>query len=196
LVGWFKTMVNFSLSREQSGLLVVDVQDKLFEKVENPCGVLNNINKTVKGFQLLNLPIIATEQYPKGLGETVASLKVILGENQQRLSKTTFSCFKDEDIKKKIVSSNISQWVLVGIEAHVCILQTAKDLINAGKQVVVLNDAISSRSIFDYSTAIAELRDCGARISSTETVLFELIQDSKAPEFKQMSQLIQCSGCC
>lgn len=83
------------------------------------------------------------------------------------------------------------QWVLIGIEAHVCVLQTAKDLIAEGKQVVVLNDAIGSRSIYDFSTAIAEMRDCGVRITSTETILFELLRNSQAAEFKAMSQLIK-----
>jgi len=189
-------MVNYKLSREQTGLMVVDVQDKLFAQVERPCEVLQSMNKVIKGFQILKLPIVVTEQYPQGLGGTVASLKAILGSQQEILAKTTFSCFGDELIKKTILESPVNQWILVGIEAHVCILQTAKDLLAANKQVVVLNDGISSRSIFDFSTAIAELRDCGARISSTETVLFELLQDSKAPEFKQISQLVQCNCNC
>ena len=97
----------------------------------------------------------------------------------------------DDLVKAELLLAPVSQWVLAGIEAHVCVLQTAKDLLEQGKQVVVLNDAISSRSIYDFSTAIAEMRDCGARISSTETVLFELLRDSKAAEFKEISQLIK-----
>lgn len=182
---------NDKLQRERVGLLVVDVQEKLFPYVENSCPVMQTIQKAIRGFQILHLPIYVTEQYPKGLGSTIATLKGVLGQDQTYLVKTAFSCLDDSSIKSTLLEAPIEQWVMVGIEAHVCVLQTAKDLLDSQKQVVVLNDAISSRSIYDFSTAIAELRDCGARISSTETVLFELLRDSKAAEFKEISQLIK-----
>lgn len=182
---------NYKLDRSTTGLLVIDVQEKLFPLVENTCHVMQAMQKAVQGFQILQLPIYVTEQYPKGLGNTVATLKGMLGDRQTIMTKTAFSCLDDDAVKKSLLSLPIKQWVLVGIEAHVCVLQTAKDLLEAGKQVVVLNDAISSRSIYDYSTAIAEMRDCGARISSTEIVLFELLRNSKAAEFKEISQLIK-----
>jgi len=182
---------NFKLSREQCGLLLIDVQEKLFPYVENSCHVMLTIQKAVQGFQILKLPIFATEQYPQGLGHTVGPLKGLLGKEQQFFSKTAFSCMDDPHFKEMVGQHAVQQWILIGIEAHVCVLQTAKDLLAAGRQVVVLNDAISSRSIYDFSTAIAEMRDCGARISSTETVLFELLRDSKASEFKEISQLIK-----
>jgi len=185
------TLLNYRLDRKKTGLLVIDVQEKLFPLVERSCEILPMMRKVVRGFQIMNLPIVVTEQYPKGLGHTVASLKACLGEEQTYLEKTCFSCFGDPSIQKLLGDLPISQWVLIGIEAHVCVLQTAKDLLAAGKQVVVLNDAISSRSLFDFSTAIAELRDCGARVSSTEIVLFELLRDAKAPEFKQISEIIK-----
>lgn len=184
---------NYRLNRANVGLLVIDVQEKLFPYVENSCMVMQAMQKAIRGFQILQLPIYVTEQYPRGLGGTVPTLKGILGEGQRYWAKTTFSCVADEAIKQELCSSKtkISQWVIVGIEAHVCVLQTAKDLLEEGKQVIILNDAISSRSIYDFSTAIAEMRDCGARISSTEAVLFELVRDSKAAEFKELSQLIK-----
>lgn len=182
---------NFSLERKKTALLVIDVQDKLFNQVERSCEMMLTLQKVIKGFQILNLPILVSEQYPKGLGPTIATVKSALHDEQEYLSKTTFSCLKDPLIKEKIKSLKADQWVLVGIEAHVCVLQTAKDLLKMGKEVVVLNDAISSRSLYDFSTAIAEMRDCGARISSAETILFELLGDSQADEFKEMSQLIK-----
>ena len=184
-------MSNDKLIRQQVGLLVIDVQEKLFPHVENSCHVIQAIQKAVRGFQILSLPVFVTEQYPQGLGRTVAPLKGILGESQHYYVKTTFSCLDDPHIKETFQAQSITQWILVGIEAHVCVLQTAKDLLASHKQVIILNDAISSRSIYDFSTAIAELRDCGARISSTETVLFELLRDSQAAEFKEISQLIK-----
>lgn len=182
---------NFTLSRASTALLVVDVQEKLFPHIERSGEILYTIQQAVKGFQILGLPIYVSEQYPQGLGEIIAALKCSLGPTQIYFSKTAFSCLSDDRLKEVILSQQASQWVVAGIEAHVCILQTVKELLKSGKEVVVLNDAISSRSIYDSSTAIAEMRDIGARISSTETVLFELVHDAKAPEFKQLIALIK-----
>ncbi len=183
--------INFLLDRKKTALFVIDVQDKLFSLVERSCEVMLAIKKVIEGFQILNLPICVSEQYPKGLGPTIAPLKATLKDDQEYLTKTTFACSKDPIIREKILGLKAEQWVLVGLEAHVCILQTAKDLLKMGKEVVVLNDAITSRSLYDFSTAIAELRDCGARITSSETVLFELLGDSQTTEFKKISQLIK-----
>lgn len=183
--------MKYHLTTKDTALLVVDVQEKLVKLVDRSTDVLHNIQKVIKGFQILRIPIVVTEQYPEGLGSTVPAIKSFLGEEQEYLSKTTFSCLGSPAIKHSMLAMGISNWVVIGIEAHVCILQTSKDLLAAGKNVVILNDAITSRSIFDYSTAIAELRDMGARITSSETVLFELLEDSKKPEFKAISQLIK-----
>lgn len=198
---------NFSLDRKRTALLVIDVQDRLFQLVERSCEILLNIQKVIKGFQILNLPIVVSEQYPKGLGPTIATLKTVLHDQQKYLPKTTFSCLKDPFLKDHILNlettinnnastvtqfnQKVDQWVLTGIEAHVCVLQTVKDLLKMGKEVVILNDAISSRSLYDFSTAIAEMRDCGARISCSEAVLFELLNDSQSEEFKAISHLIK-----
>ncbi len=182
---------NFRLQCGETALLIVDVQEKLVPLEENSSELLCAIQKIIKGFQILGLPIIVTEQYPDGLGSTVAGIKSLLGPKQKFLSKTAFSCLGDANINNILLAMPIGQWVVVGIEAHVCILQTAKDLISAGKQVVVVNDAISSRSIYDFSTAIAYMRDIGVCISSVEAVLFELLQDSQHPEFKKISQLLK-----
>ncbi len=182
---------NFRLNRQNAGLLIIDFQERLFPAIDRSCEVLETIQKVVKGLRILHVPIIATEQYPRGLGSTVAPLKALLGPQQRYLTKTTFSCLGDEDVKAQLLEMEVSQWILVGIEAHVCILQSAKDLLFANKQVVVLNDAISSRSIYDFSTAIAELRDIGVRVTSAETVLFELVRDAKAAEFKNISNLVK-----
>jgi nicotinamidase-related amidase len=179
------------LDPKQTGLLIVDVQDKLFPLVERACEVMKAITLLIKACRILKIPIFVSEQYPQGLGPTVASLKVALDPQQTYWSKTCFSCAGDQTIGEAIKQLPIKQWIVVGIEAHVCVEQTVRDLLQQGKEVVVLNDAITSRSIFDYSTAIAEMRDFGARISSVETVIFELVHDSKHPEFKQISQLIK-----
>ncbi|CRX37977.1 isochorismatase family protein [Estrella lausannensis] len=181
---------NRFVERGKTGFLLVDVQDKLFPLVENPVEASEAMIKAIKGFKLLGLPYIVSEQYPEKLGGTIAELKGLI-DQERVFSKTFFSCLKDDKLKEALLKESVDTWILLGIEAHVCILQTAKDLILHGKQCVVLNDAISSRSVYDYSSAIAELRDIGARVSSVETILFELLQNSKAPEFKSVSQLIK-----
>jgi len=172
------------------------MQDKIFASVDRGEDILQTLSKLVKGFQLLNLPILLSEQYPQGLGQTVGSLQTQLGQSYRPWIKSTFSCLDDPDFFNYVISFPYQQWVVVGIEAHICVLQTVKGLLKAGKQVVVLNDAITSRSIYDFSTAIAEMRDAGARISCAETVLFELLKDSKHPQFKPISELIKTRcGC-
>lgn len=187
----------FTLEPNQTILLILDMQDKLFSKIEQGPAVLGALWKTVQGFQLLNLPVFLTEQYPEGLGATLAPLQSLLKESYRPFVKTAFSCVNDPAFEKHIHTFKQTQWVVVGLEAHICILQTVKDLLKKGDEVVVLNDAIASRSIFDYSTAIAEMRDAGARISSSETILFELIRDARHPQFKSISQLVKTGcGCC
>lgn len=185
------------LHKCHAALLVVDVQDHILAAVDRNQEVLQTLLRVVSGCQILNLPIVISEQYPKGLGSTVEPLKTLLGENYKPWVKSTFSCLEDHSLYHHLLQLPIQQWILVGLEAHVCVLQTAKGLLNVGKQVTVLNDAISSRSIYDYSTAIAEMRDEGVRISSMETILFELLRDSQSPEFKSISQLVKsrCGGC-
>lgn len=186
----------FTFSKEHVALLVVDVQDKLFTSVERASEVLYTILKVVRGFQILNLPIFISEQYPQGLGQTVEPLRLTLGEQYKPWHKTSFSCLGEASIADYIASSPYQQWVIIGLEAHICVLQTAQGLLKLGKQVATLNDAITSRSIFDFSTAIAEMRDAGVRITSTETLLFELLATSQAPEFKPLSQLVKaCCNC-
>lgn len=180
------------LERGDTGVLVVDIQERLYAHVERSCEMFHATKTFVQAMNILDIPMVATEQYPEKMGRTLLQLREELPEERGHyFAKTAFSCLGDEKIREHILSMPCSNWVLVGMEAHVCILQTAIDLIRNEKGVVVLNDAITSRSIYDYSTAIAELRDWGARVTSVETVLFELLCDSQAPEFKQISQLIK-----
>lgn len=181
---------NTFLDKESTGVILIDVQERLFPLVEHSCEVEHTMVKAVKGFKILKLPFIVSEQYPEKMGGTIPSLKELTKEDTP-FAKTAFSCFKDPKLKEALEKHPAKTWILLGIEAHVCVFQTAKDLLLLGKNCVVLNDAISSRSVYDYSTAIAEMRDIGVRITSTETALFELLQNSKVPEFKSISQLIK-----
>jgi nicotinamidase-related amidase len=177
-------------TRENAALLLVDIQEKLFPLVDHPCEILDKTLTLIKGCQILKLPILVSEQYPKGLGHTIAAIKEAVGE-VSCIPKTAFSCLGEPALQKAVEEAKRSHWILAGIEAHVCILQTARSLLDLDKKVIVINDAISSRSIYDFSTAIAELRDMGARVTSCETLLFDLTEDASAPEFKQLVQLIK-----
>ncbi len=171
-------------------LWIVDVQENLFPKVDRSCEVLESICFFLEVAKILEMPIVVTEQYPKGLGPTVAPILNRLPQEQQIWSKTTFSGYLDKTIRTK-VEPMAEQWILVGIEAHICVLQTAKDLLADGKKVIILNDAISSRSLFDFSTALGELKEAGARISSSETLTYELIRDAASPKFKKILPLVK-----
>jgi nicotinamidase-related amidase len=176
---------------KRCGLLVIDVQERLWPKTQQSDEVAENIVKVINGFHLFRIPIIATEQVPDKIGSTIPLIKECFGSDYHPRKKEAFSCMADPLIRQEIIYLPIDTWVVTGIEAHVCVFQTVKDLVAEGKKVIVLNDCISSRSLFDYSTAIAEMRDLGVRISSSEIILFELLRTSSAPQFKEISQLVR-----
>lgn len=169
------------------GLLLIDVQQKLFSKVLKPDLLASRLQILSKACTLLQIPIMLTEQYPQGLGKTIEALSHI----PVSFEKTAFSCLGDEKIKKAISASGCQSWIVAGIESHVCVLQTVRDLIHHKMTPIVVQDALSSRNMVDHISAIEEMRSMGARITTTETLLFELLQDAKHPQFKPISQLIR-----
>ena len=172
---------------KKTGLLLIDIQENLFPFIERGQEVIHCLSKLVKTAQLLSVPIVCTEQFRLG-----PTLPIIQSWGiPQAIEKSTFSCVRSEAVEKVLKESPVEEWILCGIEAHICILQTAKDLLKMGKKVSIPNDAISSRSIFDFSTAIAELRDVGARITSSEIILFEWIKDSQHPKFKEFLSIVK-----
>jgi nicotinamidase-related amidase len=175
------------LEPAKTGLLLIDFQEKLFPLIERAEDILHGVCKLAKGASYFNIPVLVTEQ--ARLGDILCPIKELKTEDS--FSKSSFSCLGEKKIEEKIVSMDIDNWVLCGIEAHICVLQTAKALLKMGKRVIIPNDTIGSRSIFDFSTSIAELRDIGARISSTEIILFEWVKDSKAAEFKDLLSIIK-----
>lgn len=170
-------------------LLVVDVQERLFKKIDQAEWICRNIERLMRGFQLLNLPILVSEQVPDKLGPTIARLRELL-QGEPLPPKTSFSCCGDPEVEKRLLDLPVDSWVVVGIETHVCVLQTAIDLLARGKGVVVVADAVGSRSPFDKEIALADLRSAGARISTVETVLFERLGSASAPQFKAVQKLV------
>lgn len=177
------------LSRQTSLLVVVDVQEKLAPLICETERLLVNCSKLVECAKLFHVPTFATEQYPQGLGPTVPSLAQHLPE---RPAKLRFSCAEVLNWPPAAERGDDRfQVVLCGIEAHVCVLQTAFDLLAAGYQVFLAADAVGSRRQLDWKVALERLAAAGATIVTTESVLFEWCESAEAPEFKQFVAIVK-----
>ncbi len=174
------------MNREDTALLVVDVQQKLVPAIAGHARVVWNIRRLIDGAKVLGLPVTATEQYPKGLGPTVPELAERLGKIP---SKLAFSCAECADLLAGLRERDVFRVLLCGIEAHVCVQQTALDLLADGWRVYVAVDAVGSRYDFDYRTALARMDASGATLTTTEAALFEWCRVAGTPEFKQISRL-------
>ena len=169
-------------------LLIIDLQEKLLPHIFNKEQIKHNSNKLVELFVELNIPIIYTEQYPKGLGSTVNCLKKKLKDNNsKKIEKTTFSAFDNEDFKNFLTQINKKQVILLGIESHICVLQTTIDLLENAKQVYIVEECIGSRKLGDANTSIKRMLKSGASLINFEMIFFELIRDSKNQFFKKLS---------
>ncbi len=177
----------FLMSRGDSGLLVIDVQGKLMDKIPGKDRIISNIARLVEGAQILGIPTQATEQYPKGLGPTVPELAHLL---PPRLEKISFSCGVLPEITGFFQSGNIRKVLLAGVEAHVCVLQTALDLVTKDFQVYLTVDATGSRHDQDQELALRRMERSGVILTTTEAALFEWTEKAGTPEFKLISQLI------
>jgi nicotinamidase-related amidase len=182
------------LNRGDAVLVVVDVQERLVPAIDKELFArsVKNFKIVIEAAGTLGLPIFLTEQYPKGLGPTVPDvLKALEGKAYERIEKVSFSCGRDETFLSAIAKTVRRQVILIGMETHVCVYQTSIDLINAGYEVFVLDDAVSSRFLHNYSSGIAALRDAGAMVVSTETAVFQLLKVAATPEFKKISSLLR-----
>ena len=185
---------NRVLNRDDAVLVVVDVQERLVPAIDKELYArsLKNFKIAIEAAGTLGLPIVLTEQYPKGLGGTVPDvLKALEGKTYARIEKVSFSCGRDEGFFAALAKTVRRQVILIGMETHVCVYQTSVDLINAGYEVFVLDDAVSSRYPHNYQSGIAALRDAGAVVVSTETAVFQLLKVAATPEFKKISSLLR-----
>lgn len=171
-------------------LLLIDMQERLLPAMAAAERALKHAIILAKTARILDLPISVSEQYPKGLGHTVAPLKAEIG-NTPVDEKVEFSCWKNTALRDRIMQNNRAQVIVAGIEAHVCALQTAMDLKEAGYQVFAVADAMTSRAEPSAGLAFARMRDAGIAIVTTEMVLFEALGAAGTPEFKQLSALIR-----
>jgi nicotinamidase-related amidase len=185
------TASTLALDRAAALLLVIDVQEKLAAAMPKaPLAELErNAAVLIRAARRLEIPVIATEQYPKGLGPTVASLRELLP--QEPMSKMEFSCGASKPIARHVLGSGRKQVVVVGMEAHVCVFQTVRDLMDGGFSVFVAQDAVLSRSEANREVGLRLCEKAGATLTSTETVLFDLLGVAGTPEFKELTALIK-----
>ncbi len=178
------------IEKENTLLMVVDVQERLIPHVANNTQLLANIAKLLEGFGHLGIPAVLNEQYRKGLGETLPEIKALLTE-AKCFEKATFSCCQNTPTLTHILESGRKVVVVVGAETHVCILQTCLDLLASGLLPVVVVDCVSSRKALDHDIALRRMAHAGVVLSTLESLLFELCKNSKEPFFKAISALVK-----
>ena len=175
--------------REHTALLVIDVQERLMPVIHGQETMFANVNKLLRGAEILDLETIITEQYPKGLGNTCKEIQ--LPENPVVIEKVCFSCLMNETVSEQLKLTNIKSLILCGAEAHICVLKTALDALKEGYEVHVVADAVSSRTPENKQLALDRMRQAGAFITSTEMILFMLLDKAGTDEFKAISKLIK-----
>ncbi len=178
------------IDRAKAQLLLIDMQDRLLPAMAAPERVLKQAIILARAARVLDLPITVSEQYPKGLGHTVAPLKAEIG-NTPVQEKVEFSCWKNAALRERITQHERRHVIIAGIEAHVCVLQTAMDLQGAGHEVYAVADAMSSRAEASAELAFHRMRQASIAIVTTEMLLFETLGTAGTPEFKQLSALIR-----
>ncbi len=175
---------------ENCAFVQVDVQERLFPFIANNEELEKNLVRLVKGLKTHKIPMLINEQYKKGLGETIDSLKDLV-EEYPHFEKTTFSCCGQEEGLEKLKSLNKKYVILAGIETHVCVLQTALDLLEVGLVPVLVVDCVGSRKDLDKEIAIKRMLQAGVVLTTYESLLFELTQSSKHENFKEISKLVK-----
>lgn len=172
-------------------LVVIDVQERMMPVVADRENVIDGIATLCRGMRTLGVPILVTEQYPKGLGQTVPAIRQALGEDYRPLEKATFSAAKDRDFLQAFEASNRHQVLICGVESHVCVYQTARDLHNLGYTVEVVADAVGSRTADNRAIAMERLAHHGVDFTSVEMCLFDLMVTSEHENFREISALVK-----
>ena len=172
-----------------SFLFIIDIQDKLIKHIENKNDVVNSAIAAIDIFKNLKLPVLCSEQYPQGLGKTISQIDVLIEELKvKKIFKTSFSCYSSEENIEIINSFKKKQVIIIGIETHICVLQTAIDLKKNGYDVFVLTDGVGSRNKTDSKLGIKRLSSAGVSLINLEMMIFELTRDSRHDMFKYLSK--------
>ena len=183
------------INREDALLLVIDFQEKLVPVIKDNDNLIETVARLIRGCNVIGLPIIYTQQYTKGIGDTVPKVKEALFEAAPEkvmfAEKTSFSCYGEETFRDALKIADRNSIIVCGIEAHICVQQTVLDLLGAGFEVYLIDDAVGSRSNNDRKFAQRRMSEAGAIGTTYEAILFELLKDAKAEGFKQISQIIK-----
>jgi nicotinamidase-related amidase len=179
------------LRRGETGLIVVDVQEAFRPVIDGFDAVARNCGLLAEGFGILGRPVLVSEQYPKGLGSTVPEVAERLPEGVEAVEKLRFSACGVAAFDQALAAAGARSWVVCGIEAHVCVNQTAHDLLARGYEVHLAADAISSRTAGNRTAGLEKASADGARVTSTEMALFEMLEEAGSPEFKAISKLVR-----
>ena len=182
-------MDKFILNKEETALLIIDIQEKLVPVMKYKDQVINNTKILINTAIQMNMPIIYTEQYPKGLGNTVKELEELLMD-ATKFEKNSFTAYIEE-ARKALKATDRKKIIVVGMENHVCVYQTVRDLLIDGYQVFLVKDAVASRTKMNYRNGLDLMNLMGAVIINTETVVFDLLKTAGTPEFKVLSKMIK-----
>lgn len=178
------------LNPEEAVLIVVDVQGKLARIVNESEIIIGQIQKLIQGIKLLNIPILLTNQVPEKLGSTIDEVASLLPDHEQ-ISRTSFSIFREVNMLTKLAELQRKQIILCGFEAHICLYQSAMDLLSADFKVYLVVDCVSSRVQTNKEIAIKNIVQAGGKLTTVEMALFELIRDVRNPVFRSVSKIIK-----
>ena len=175
---------------ETVALIVVDIQGNLAHLMHMKEILFKNVQKLIKGIQILGVPILWLEQNPRGLGPTIPEIADLLS-NIQPISKMSFSGCRNDRFMQALEALNRKQVLIAGIEAHVCVYQTAVDLVDLGYEVQVVTDAVSSRNVEDKEIGLQKMRCAGVSLTSVETALFELLKVAEGEQFREIIKIVK-----
>lgn len=178
------------ISSGNTVMVIIDVQEKLFRPIYEKEKLLDSLLRLIRGARAMEIPFIVTEQYPKGLGSTLPEIIDLLPE-VKRLPKTVFSCYRDSGFRKELEGIARNQVLITGIETHVCVYQTTLDLLKTGYSVHIATDCVSSRTAENRALGIQRTSSAGAKLTSMEMVLFELLQIAEGDKFKAISDIVK-----
>jgi nicotinamidase-related amidase len=181
------------LKLDETVLVVIDVQGKLAQIMHERNRLFNSLEVLIRGAKLLGLPILLTEQVPEKLGSTVPEVRELLSDSEA-MSKNSFSCLRDGVFRERLEALGRCNVILAGIETHVCVYQTSRDLLELGYRVEVVTDAVSSRSAENRSIGLTRMKSEGAYLTSVEMVLFELQEVATGERFRGLAKLIKDFG--
>lgn len=179
------------LKKDDCVLMVVDIQERLLPQIHENDRVAHQTARLVKGAKVVGVPIVWTEQYRKGLGDTVPEVKEAIGDAAKAFEKITFGCLADDNIRDALKMQNRKSVIICGIETHICVMQTAMSALDEGLNVAVAEDAVSSRKVNDHETGLARMRAAGVVPTTVEMLLMEWMERAGTDTFKQMLPLIK-----